>query len=81
MIVLKDIFEVNVQYPESLFNPYNERTKIEKTETLVGNLHDKERYAIRIRNLRQALNHGLVLKKVHRFIKFNQSKKLPKSIH
>ena len=52
MIVLKDIFEVNVQYPESLFNPYNERTKIEKTETLVGNLHDKERYAIRIRNLR-----------------------------
>ena len=26
-----------------------------------------------IRNLKQALNHGLVLKKVHRVIKFNQN--------
>ena len=27
---------------------------------------------IHIRNLKQALNHGLILKKVHRVIKFNQ---------
>ena len=26
-----------------------------------------------IRNLKQALNHGLVLKKVHRVIQFNQN--------
>ena len=25
-----------------------------------------------MRNLKQALNHGLILKKVHRVIKFNQ---------
>ena len=34
-------------------------------------MHDKE-YVIHIRNLKQALNHGLVLKKMHRFIKFKQ---------
>ena len=30
-------------------------------------------YVIRIRNLKQALNHGLVLKKIHEVIKFNQN--------
>ena len=37
--------------------------KIEKVEKLVANLHDKTEYVIHIRNLKQALNHGLVLKK------------------
>ena len=46
--------------------------KIEKVEKLVTNLHDKTEYAIHIRNLKLALNHGLILKKVHRVIKFNQ---------
>ena len=50
-----------------------ERMKIEKVEKLVANLHDKTEYVIHIRNLKQALNHGLVLKKVHRVIKFNQN--------
>ena len=49
----------------------NERIKIEKVEKLVANLHDKAKYVIHIRNLKQALTHGLVLKKVHRVIKFN----------
>ena len=39
--------------------------KIEKVETVVANLHDKTEYIIHIRNLKQALNHGLVLKKLH----------------
>ena len=46
--------------------------KIEKVETLVTNLHDKTEYVIHIKNSKQALNHRLVLKKVHRVIKFNQ---------
>ena len=46
--------------------------KIEKVEKLVTNLHDKTEYVIHIRNLKQALNHGLILKKVHRVIKFTQ---------
>ena len=49
-----------------------ERMKLEKFEKLVTNLHDKSEDAIHIRNLKQALNHGLILKKVHRVIKFNQ---------
>ena len=45
-----------------------------KLEKLVANLHDKAEYVIiHIRNLKQALNHGLVLKKVHKVIKFNQN--------
>ena len=49
-----------------------ETMKIEKVEKLVANLHDKNKYVIHIRNLKQALNRGLVLRKVHRVIKFNQ---------
>ena len=47
--------------------------KLEKVEKLVASLHDKTEYVIHIRNLKQALNHGLVLEKVHRVIKFNQN--------
>ena len=43
---------------------------------LVGNLHDKTEYSIHIRNLKQGLNHGSVLKKVYRVIKFNQNSSL-----
>ena len=50
-----------------------ERVKLEKVEKLAHNLHDKPEYIIHIRNLNQALNHRLVLKKVHRVIKFNQN--------
>ena len=65
--------------------------KIEKVKKLVANLCDKTEYVIQTRNLKQALNHGLVLKKLHRIIKFkkkawlksyfnmNRSKKNPKT--
>ena len=47
--------------------------KIEKCEKLVVNLHVKSEYIINIRNLKEALNHGLaVIKKVNNVIKFNQ---------
>ena len=42
-------------------------------EKLVANLHDKTEYVIHLRNLKQAINHELVLKKVHRVITFNQT--------
>ena len=47
--------------------------KIEKIKKLVTDLHDKTEYFVHIRNLKQALNHGLILKKVHRVIEFNQN--------
>ena len=46
--------------------------KINKCSKLVCTLYDKENYVIHIRALKQALNHGLVLKKVHKVIKFYQ---------
>ena len=42
--------EVNTQYLENLHN-------------LIANLHDKIEYDIRIKNLKQTLDHGLILKK------------------
>ena len=74
--------EVNVQYLEKLHDiHYNlpflpERMKIEKVEKLVANLHDKTEYVMQIRNLKQALNHGLVLEKLCIVIKFNQNASL-----
>ena len=38
------------------------RMKSEKVEKLVANLHNNTEYVIRIRKLKQALNHGLGLK-------------------
>ena len=38
----------------------------------MANLHDKEEYIVHITNFKQTLNHGLVLKKAHRIIKFHQ---------
>ena len=70
------IFEVDVEYPEKLHNLHSdlpflpERMKIDKCK--LCNLYNKERYVVHIRSLKQALNHGLILKKVHRIIKFNQ---------
>ena len=70
--------EVDVRYPPKIYDLHNdlpflsERKKLEKAEKLVTNFHDKTEYVIHIRNLKQALNHGLVLKNVSRVIKFNQ---------
>ena len=50
----------------------SEGRKLEKVEKLVCSIEDKEKYVILIRALKQALNHGLVLKDVHTVIKFNQ---------
>ena len=70
--------EVNVQYPENLHNLHSdlffmsEIMIIEKREKHVVNLYDKTEYVIHIGNLKQALNHGLVLKQMHRISKFKQ---------
>ena len=46
--------------------------KIKKFNKVVCNWFDKKNYAVHMRALKQALNHSLVLKRVHRVIKFNQ---------
>ena len=79
--------EAEVQYPENLHNLYNdlpflpETMKTEKVEKLEANLQDKVEYVVNIRTLKQALNHSLTLKKVHRMIKFNQKAQLNSYIY
>ena len=46
--------------------------EINKCKTLVCNLYDNKKYFVHINPLKQALNHGLKLKKIHRIIEFNQ---------
>ena len=43
---------------------------------LVCNLHNKKKYVVHIKSLKQALDHGLKLKKVQRIIEFNQEARL-----
>ena len=70
--------EVDVEYPKQLFSSNKElpflpeRKKLEKVEKLVCNIEDKEKYVIHIRGLKQVLNNGLILKEVHRVIRFNE---------
>ena len=70
--------EVDMEYPKHFWSFHKdppflpERKKLEKVEKLVCSIEDKEKYVIHIRALKQALNHELVLKDVHRVIKFNQ---------
>ena len=44
-------------------------------------MHNKKEYALHIRNLNQALNHRLVLKKVHRVIQLNKKAWIKLYIH
>ena len=72
------ILEVDLEYPKNLHDLHidllflPERMKINKCIKLVCSLYDKNSYVVHIRALKQALNHGLILKKVHRVIQFNQ---------
>ena len=72
------IFELDVKYPKRLHNFHSillflpKRMKIKKFNKVVCNWFDKKNYAVHMRALKQALNHSLVLKRVHRVIKFNQ---------
>ena len=72
------IFEVDVAYPKKLHELHSdlpflpERMEINKCNKLVCNLYDKKKYVVHINSLKQAVNHGLKLKKIHRIIEFNQ---------
>ena len=50
--------------------------KIDECKKLLCNLRNKKKYVVHIRSLKQALDHGLKLKKAHRVIEFNQKASL-----
>ena len=72
------ILEVNVKYPKKLHDLHSDlpflpkRMKIDKCKKLVCNLRNEKKYVVHIKSLKQALNHGLKLNKIHRIIEFNQ---------
>ena len=72
------IIEVDIKYPKRLHELHSdlpflsERMEVNKCKKLVCNLFIKKKYVVHINALKQALNHGLKFKKIHRVIEFNQ---------
>ena len=72
------ILEVDVKYPKRLHELHSdllllsERMEVNKCKKLVCNQFNKKKYVSHINTLKQALNHRLKLKKIHRVIEFNQ---------
>ena len=62
------ILEVDVKCPKNLHDLHNdlpflsERMKINECKKLFCTLYHKKKYVVNIRALKQALNHGLILK-------------------
>ncbi|KAJ8910527.1 hypothetical protein NQ315_013489 [Exocentrus adspersus] len=84
------ILEVDVDYPEELHDkhtdlpflaenivPPNSKSKLKK---LIPNLYNKRNYVIHYKTLQQAIKNGLILKKIHRVLKFEQSRWLKQYI-
>ena len=73
------LLEVDVAYPKELHDYHDDlpfmcaKMKINGVEKLVPNLYHKKKYVIHIKALKQAIDHGLVLERIHRCIEFKQS--------
>ena len=69
--------EVDIEYLKELWSSHkdllflSERKELERVEKLVCKIEDREKYVIHVKALKQALNNGLKLKKVHRVISSN----------
>ena len=72
------ILEVDLEYPQELHDLHNdyplapERLMVDKVEKLIPNLNGMEKYVIHHEALKQYLELGLKLVKVHRGIKFRE---------
>ena len=74
------ILEVDLEYPKELHDLHNdyplaaENIVIDKVSKLTPNLYNKEKYIIHYSALKQCIDLGLKLTKVHRILEFDQSK-------
>ena len=70
------IFYVDITYPKELYELHKDlpflpdRMEVNKVNKLAANVYD-QKYVIHIFALKQALNHGLIFKKVHAVISFS----------
>ena len=73
------LLEVDVRYPKELHDHYNDlpfmcgKMRINGVEKLVPNLYYKRKYVIHVKALKQAIDHGLKLERIHRVIEFKPS--------
>ena len=73
------IFEVDLEYPEHLWDKHNdyplapEKLKVNGVEKLISHFKPRTHYVAHYRTLRQCLELGMRLTKVHRGISFYQS--------
>lgn len=82
------VLEVDLEYPENLHNDHNEfpfcpenyKPQNSKCFKLIPNLKNKEKYVIHYTLLKQCIENGIKLTKVHRVIQFTQSAWLKKYI-
>lgn len=74
------ILEVDLEYPRELhddhsdlpFAPENYVPPSKTSRKLIANLHNKYKYVIHYEHLKECLNNGLKLLKIHRILAFNQ---------
>ena len=67
------LLDVDIEYPENLHELHRYLPFLPvKKDKLLTTLEDKTNYIVTLSTLKQALDHGLSLKKVHRVISFRQ---------
>ena len=70
--------KADIEYPKELHTMHSdlpflpEKMEVNKCKKLICNLYDKKDYVDHIRLLKQALNHGLKIKTIHKVLKFKQ---------
>ena len=77
------VLEADIEYPTDLnlhdehndlpFLPEKKKMSESGTEKLVTTLQNKDKYVVYSANLKQAVKHGLKIKKIHRILRFRQS--------
>ena len=78
--------KVDLEYPKELHDTHNdyplapESVTVNGLKKLIPNLHDKERYVVRHEALRCYLKNGIVLRKIHKEISYEEQDFIKKFI-